>query len=264
MTMLLLACLFTLIIHAAETSAYAFRLAGIRTAKLAVALSLAGMIVLISRTSNMVQGLMISGIADKAGQSDPHLALAPFRFVLMSASVGTAIAIVLFPTLVSLSARLIAHFEVTGSIPSLLKATANVHGIKQAGKHLRPPRLQMLSRLRIGGVPKRLVLLNVIVTAIYTVGVLAALYASAYSPDNKSQATMSSALINGIATIIMTLLIDPKVGLLTDRAMHGKASQEAVNKMFGLLMLSRLAGTILAQALLVPATSFILWALTLF
>ncbi|MVO98930.1 DUF2837 family protein [Paenibacillus sp. N10] len=264
MTMLLLACLFTLLIHASETAAYAVRLAGIRIGKLAVALSLAGMIVLVSRTSNMFQGMLTAGIADNAGLTDPHLALAPFRYVLISSSVGTAIAILLFPTLVALSARMIAHFEVTGSIPLMLKATANIHSVKRAKRHIRLPRLEMLSRLRVGGVPKRLIVLNVAVTAIYTVGVLAALYASAFTPDGKSQATMSSALINGIATIIMTLFLDPRVALLTDRAMSGKASQESMNKMFGLLMLSRLAGTILAQVLLVPAAAFIRWTLSLY
>jgi hypothetical protein len=41
----------------------------------------------------------------------------------------------------------------------------------------------MLSRLRIGGIPKRFVILNILIAAIYTIGVLAALLASTCNGD---------------------------------------------------------------------------------
>ncbi len=57
---------FTIIIHAVETSSYSIRLAGVRLKKIAVALSVVGMVLLISRTSNLLQAFLIGGIVDEA------------------------------------------------------------------------------------------------------------------------------------------------------------------------------------------------------
>lgn len=258
-------CLFTLIIHASDTLSYAVRLAGIRTGLLAVSLSLTGMILLISRTSNLVQAPMSGGIIDSVGNeitaSELHHVESLFRMILASASVGTVLAIVLFPTCVFLSARIIARLEVVGSIPLMLKKSVNVSSIKWAKKHIRVPRWQMLLRLRVGGIPKRLLLLNMIVTAIYTVGVLSSLYTALLVPELHTTATMSSGMINGLATIIFAVFIDPRIAIVTDRALTGQIPKESMNKMFGLLMLSRFAGTLLAQLLLVPAALWLKWLL---
>ncbi|TCZ74662.1 DUF2837 family protein [Paenibacillus albiflavus] len=263
MQQVLLLCLFTSIIHATDTASYAIRLAGIRVSKLAVALSLAGIIVLVSRTANLVQGLFIGDMVDDAKSGRLADIVSPFRVIIFSSSIGTLIALILFPTLVFISARVISHLEVAGSLPEMLKHSVTIKKLKHAGQHIRKPRLAMLSRLRIGGLPKRLLLLNCLVTAVYTVGVLAALYAAVLTPDNSAKALMSSGLINGIATIIFAMFVDPQVAVATDRALTGKAEIETLNKMFGLLMISRFAGTLLAQLLLVPAAYWIKWVVEL-
>ena len=53
-----------------------------------------------------------------------------------------------------------------------------------------------------------------IITAIYTIGVLSALYASLLAPDRASTAIMASGLINGAATILLVIFIDPKISVL--------------------------------------------------
>jgi Alternate to MurJ len=255
----LILCLFTAIIHATDTASYAIRLAGIRVGKLAVALSLAGIVVLVSRTSNLVQGFFSGAMVDDAINGKIADIAAPFRVILFSASIGTLITLLLFPTLVFISARIISHLEVAGSLPEMIKHSVTIERLKHAGKHIKRPRIAMLARLRIGGLPKRLLLLNCLVTAVYTVGVLAALYAAVLTPDNFGKAIMSSGLINGIATIIFAMFVDPQVAIATDRALTGRADIETLNKMFGLLMISRFVGTILAQLLLVPAAYWIKW-----
>nr|WP_312847073.1 DUF2837 family protein [Paenibacillus sp. SDF0028] len=57
-----------MLIHLFETLSYAVRYAGVRTGRLAVALSLTGIIVLVSRTSNLLQGPMTGKIIDYAKQ----------------------------------------------------------------------------------------------------------------------------------------------------------------------------------------------------
>lgn len=107
--------------------------------------------------------------------------------------------------------------------------------------------------------PKRLVVLHVLVTAIYTIGVLAALLASTLTTEHAIAASQSSGLINGIATILLTVLIDPAIGLITDKVLKGEKGIASLNKVFGLLMVSRLMGTVLAQVLLLPAAYWIKW-----
>lgn len=252
----------TALIHAVETLSYAIRLAGVRLGKLAVALSLTGIVVLVSRTSNLIQAPLTGQLVD-AARRDPSLnLLLPFQGIVAASSIGTLAAMLLVPTFVRLASRMIVHLELAGSVPQMVRSSVSLDKLKRAGSHLRRPTWRMLSQLRIGGIPKRLLLLNALVTAFYTVGVLASLYASHLSPEHSLAASQSSGLINGIATIVMTVFVDPQIALASERAMRGEASPEETNKMFGLLMLSRLIGTLLAQLLLLPSAYWIAWVVS--
>ncbi|MGO4346456.1 lipid II flippase Amj family protein [Paenibacillus sp. MCAF9] len=253
---------FTFIIHFAETITYSLRLAGVRMGKIAVAISLTGIILLVSRTANMVQAPLMGKLIDSAKTSMEYSLIEQFRIIILSASLGTIAAMLAFPTAVMLARRVIAHLEVAGSIPGLLRTTVSIEKLKNSRSHIRLPKLGMLARLRIGGIPKRLFLLNIIVTAVYTIGVLAALLASSITTEHAIAASQSSGLINGVATILLALLIDPEIGLLTDKVLKGEKKSAALTKVFGLLMLSRVMGTMLAQLLLVPAASLILWVVS--
>lgn len=260
---ILFICLFTFIIHTTETLSYAVRFAGVRTGKLAVALSLTGIIVLVSRTSNLIQAPMTGGLIDQAGELHTNIELY-FRYIIGAASVGTLAAILLFPTFVALSQRVIAHLEVAGSIPQMLKKSVSIESIKHAGQYIRFPKWKVISRFRIYGIPKRLLLLNCIGTAIYTVSVLACLYATLLQPDHKMTLGMSTGLINGFATILLTIFVDPQVALLTDKVLQGKTEPEAIKKIYVWLMISRFLGTLLAQLLFIPAAYWVTWLSPLF
>lgn len=116
----------------------------------------------------------------------------------------------------------------------------------------------MLSRLRIGGIPKRLFVLNILAIAIYTVGVLAAQYASLLT-EYSTTALMSSGLINWFATIILVLFVDPQIAILTDRVMKGTENQTKMTKIVVFLVFSRLIGTLLAQLIFIYAAYYIVW-----
>lgn len=260
MFLILFVALFTLIIHAAESSSYAIRLAGVRTGKYAVALSLTGIVVLVSRTANMMQAGPMGHLADRAGSS---LAMDEFieklRIILAASTIGTILAMLLFPTCLRIAAAAVTRLEAAGSLPGLLRESVSFESLRKARKLLKAPEPSMLHALRIGGVPKRLFLMNMIGTAIYTAGVLAALLAAAQHPDLTASASMSSGLINGFATIIMTILVDPQVALVTDKVMSSRSGYSGLNRTYGLLLFSRLCGTLLAQLLLTPAAIWIGW-----
>lgn len=72
---LALPMLFTMLIHAADSLSYALRLGGLRTRRIALAISLAGILLLVSRTSNMAQGPMIGSLVNAATRgNNPHFA----------------------------------------------------------------------------------------------------------------------------------------------------------------------------------------------
>ena len=253
-----LICTLTLIIHTTETLSYALRFAGVQTGRFAVALSLSGIILLVSRTSNLIQAPFTGGLIDQASleHTDPTGSL---HLIIAASSLGTLVAILLFPTFVQLSKRLISHLELAGSIPKMIRSAITVQSIRHARYHVRWPKLSSLSRFRIKGVPKRLLLLNTLGTAIYTTSILSVLYATLIAPGYEATVLMSSGLINGFATIFMTLLVDPQVAVLTDKALQGKTSTESIRQMYIWLMISRFFGTILAQLLLVPAAQWVAW-----
>jgi hypothetical protein len=101
------------------------------------------------------------------------------------------------------------------------------------------------------------VVLNVVAMSIWTVGVFAALYAGYLRPELRVTASQLSAVINGVATIVMFVFIDPYLSVLTDDVAEGKVSDPYFRRSVVWLTGSRLAGTVFAQLLLIPAALWI-------
>jgi len=247
----------TMIIHTSETLSYSIRFAGVKLNKIAVALSLTGIVVLVSRTANMLQAPLTAKFIDYARVNPSFDVLWCLRIILFAASVGTLIGLFLFPSFMGVFERIIAKFEVVGSLPKLI-ASVTIGQIKNSRRYLKKPRFD-LSSFRILGIPKRFILLNTVVTGIYTVGVLSSLYAAHLSPAFSTTASQASGIINGMATIILTIFIDPQLGLITDRALHNEGSKHQLGKIYVMLMLSRFLGTLLGQLFIVPAAYLITW-----
>lgn len=83
------------------------------------------------------------------------------------------------------------------------------------------------------------------------------------SPKFATKAITASGLINGFATILLTVLLDPRIALLTERALQSENGADTMSKTFGWLMISRFLGTLLAQLLFVPGAYWILWIIKL-
>lgn len=252
---LIVVCLLTMIIHTAETLSYSVRFAGVKLNKIAIALSLTGIIVLVSRTANMVQAPLTATFVDFAKKDDSFPLINYLRIILLASSLGTLIAIALFPTFVGLFQRIISKLEIEGSIPKLL-TSVTIGQLKNTRKYIKKPKMK-LRNLRYLGIPKRFIVMNIFVTAFYTVGVLSSLYAAKLIPEFSTTASQASGLINGIATILLTIFIDPQLGLITHKATESVEYRNQLGKIYVVLMGSRFLGTILAQLLILPAAQLI-------
>ncbi len=121
------------------------------------------------------------------------------------------------------------------------------------------PRWRNITDARSGShIPWSVVAANTLAMAVWTVGVFSALYAGYLRPEIRVTASQMSAVVNGVATILMFAFIDPYLSLLTDDVTAGERGEPYFRRSVIWLTGSRFAGTLLAQFLLVPAALWII------
>jgi len=252
---LVVLCGLTFIIHLIGALAYAARIAGVRTRRIAVSFALFNVLILISRASNSFQGPFLGkrielSLSHGAGDQ----LLSDFRWLLFSATLAAIAGALAVPTFQRIFSRAVLHFQANRSIPKLL-----LHGFAKGGlSYLRdsmtmPSANHLTGIRRDAAVPLQVIFLNVGAQALFTVGVFAALYAGFLDPRFRVTAVSLSAVINGLATILLSVFIDPQLSVMTDDVMDGRTSEASFRRAVVWLSASRVAGTILAQLMLVPA-----------
>ena len=249
--------ILTVVIHVVDTLAYSVRLNSVKSGQVALSFSLFNIFVLFSRTANMFQGPLIGMIVgfSIANGLNPE---SDMRIVIFAATIGTMLGIILIPTFLRIFEVAVKRVELTGSVPTLVVEALQVNNIKRIVRSATRPSKTMLEKLRFREIPKRLLVLNAIVTGIYTIGILAAYYAALLVPEQaRLAAVASSGMINGMASILLTLFIDPKSAIITDQALRGKRPYGDVKALVVLLIASKLIGTLLGQVLFLPAAEVI-------
>jgi len=258
---LLVICSLTFVIHLIGTLAYSVRIAGVRTRRIAVSLALFSILVLVSRTSNSFLGpFLAKRVESNLSHAVVTDLLYDFRWLLVSASLATIAGALLIPTFQRVFCRAVLHFQVHRSIPKLLMHALFKGGISYIRSAASAPAPANVTALhKGGGVSLSITLLNVAAVALWTVGVFAALYAGVLDPNVRVTSSTLSSIINGGATVMMAVFIDPHMSAMTDDVVEGRVSESQFRKAVVWLTGSRLAGTMLAQLLLVPSALLIVW-----
>lgn len=264
MNTLLLVCLFTGLIHFAETSALAMRLAGVRTRQIASSVSFVNIAFLVSRLSNMFQAPLLGAMVDIAvngGQPgfDWQVLGSHFRWIILAAFAGNLLGAFLIPSFAVIFTQAIQNFEKWGSIPKVLLMGLRPRSLAKAFGHFHLPSWRAFCDLwSLKTIPKTFLVINVLIVSIYTVGVLASLWAGAQLPQLRATAGQLSGIVNGIATILLVMLVDPTSAHITDQIIHNKRPEQDIKSAIFYLVLGRLFGTlILAQLIFAPATDYI-------
>ncbi|MCK5909748.1 MAG: lipid II flippase Amj family protein [Caulobacter sp.] len=252
---LFLLCVLTFVIHLIGALAYAVRIAGVRTRRIAMSFALFNVLVLLSRTSNAFQGPFLSKRVETnllAGTGERLLH--DFQWLMASASLAALVGALAIPTAQRLFTRAVAHFQVHRSIPKLLMHAFAKGGLSYVRQSVALPSSSHLKGLKKKiDVPVRVIVMNVLAQALLTVGVFASLYAGYLDPQFRLTASNLSSVINGVATILLFVLIDPSLSIMTDDVMEGRVSEPAFRRAVVWFAGSRVAGTVLAQVLFVPA-----------
>jgi len=262
---LILICFFTFLIHITESLAYCMRLAGVRTRKIAIALSFVTSTLLVSRLSNMFQAPLLGSMVDKAVKIGSVEALTSleysFRLVIFMAFIGALTGALLGPTVVRFFSAAVNRFKETGSVPQVVMFALRPSNIVKMAMGFRMPRMSMLKNVSLKNIPKQFLIINVGVTAIYTIGVLCSLLAGAYLPELRTTASQLSGIVNGLATIMFTIFVDPSGARITDGAINGDLDDSDVKSVVVFLQIGRIFGTlVLSQLLLKPFALYIMWA----
>jgi Alternate to MurJ len=256
---LLVICLLTFVIHLIGTLAYAARIAGVRTRRIAISFSLFNILILVSRTSNSFQGpFLAKRIENNIASGFAHGLLADFRWMLWSATLATIVGALLIPTFQRIFSRAVLDFQLNRSVPRLLLRIFFKGGLAQLKDLASMPAAANITKIRgADGISPWVIALNVAAVALWTSGVFAALYAGYLSPALRVTSSTLSGVVNGIATILMFVFIDPQMSVLTDDVIEGKTTEPQFRRAVVWLVGSRLAGTVLAQVLLIPAAMLI-------
>lgn len=267
---LFVALAINVLVQAIQIGAYAARLAGVRTGRIATSISLFNLFVTASRLATLVYTLMLGPLSDKAGnavktliprlpESAPlvghiqHTFEWQLRLIIVAGTLGTILGSLMLPMFTYLYVRGVRSFEQTKSLPHSLARLADPRVVWDVFSHLRVPHYREIFSFSTRNIPRRLLIFNVVVTGIYAIGVVAAYYASVLDVNVARTAIGISGIINGIGTIAFTFFVDPTSSIIVDEAVKGERSHEEVKAMVFYLSLTAIIGWLLSQALLWPA-----------
>lgn len=248
------------------STTYVSRISAVRTKKVAMAVAVYNLFFLVARLGQQALGPLLGSISDFFAQnqlSEEQLSIL-FRKVLLGATLGTVMALLLLPTMVAVYDVTIERVERRGSLFGVLLGALNPFHWTAVARCLRRPSLFGLRLEDLHRIPKFLVVANLLVVAVHSVGVVSSVYAGFALPELKRTACLLSSVINGLATVTLALAVEPTVSLITEEVLQGKRSRRDVYALAVLLTSGMLLGTLLSQLLLEPAKEFVVLAAKIF
>jgi len=267
------AMFITFVVQGVTIGAYAARLAGVQTKRIATSISLFNLFSTFARLTNLFSVVLIAPLSDKAGHAvavlaphDPATASLfqtnygwQLRFMILGGTLGMMTFAAFLPMFTYVFRRGIDSFERRKSIITALKQLSRPTVLREIARSNRWPSWTELRSFSMHGLPKRLFVFNVVVTGVYAIGVQASYLASVLDVEAARTAISLSGVINGIGTIAFTLFVDPTSALITDQAIKGERTVEEVRSMVFFLSLSAIVGTIVSQIFLGPAAEVIVF-----
>ncbi|HZO94481.1 MAG TPA: DUF2837 family protein [Candidatus Baltobacteraceae bacterium] len=266
---LFVAATLNLVTQAIQIGAYAARVAGVTTGRIATAISLFSLVVTASRLANLVVTPALGALADAPANAaiaahrttvSPH-ALHVFdsqlRVIVASGSLGVLIGGMMMPVFILLFVRGVRAFERLGSIPAALLRLLDPRVQMALIREVRMPSWREARTLPFRAIPRKLIVGNTIIMMVYAIGVVAAYYASVLNLEARGTAIGLSGLVNGIGTIAFSLFVDPTSAYIVDQSVRGERPISHVHAMIVALVATAFLGTLLAQVVLYPAAVYI-------
>lgn len=123
--------------------------------------------------------------------------------------------------------------------------------------HKAPSKNSFRQLKQLNGMPKKIILFNIIATALSTTAVLSSLYAGVLNPSYRTTCSSLTAIVSSLATILMYIFIDPSLSIMTDDVLQGKRTESSFKRCILFMVSSRIAGTVIAQIIFIPGAIII-------
>ena len=248
----------TFVINLITTLSYSVRIVGIRTGRIAISFALFNILILISRTANGFQAPLLASSIEKDIKSGIGSNLFDFQLIIFSCTVATIVGGLLIPTFQRLLSVAVNRFSIYKSVPKTIFHGFTKGGITSVRESFVVPDRKNITQIDFKhDFPWKVFLMNVIAVAIITVGVLSSLYAGYLNPDLRTTSSTLSSVINGLATILMFVFIDPYLSIMTDEVVLGKCKESLFRKYIVYMVLARIIGTLVAQLIFLPSARLI-------
>ena len=256
-------------VQMAAVGAFASRIAGVSTKRIAISISLFSLFATASRLANMFYAPLLGTISDRTGNAvtkaiaagsavlaQPQVSQFEFqlRLIVLAGTVGTLVGAMFLPLFEYVFVRGIDAFQRLDSVPKALFRLTDLRVLVDIARSFRLPRPAHWGQYKLSSVPPKLLFWNTVLYSVYSIGVVAAVYASVREPALARTATLLSGIVNGIGTVAFTLFVDPTAAGIVDSAVHGKRTIEDVRSMIFWLTVTMVLGTLVSQVLLYPAT----------
>jgi hypothetical protein len=244
----------TFIITIIGTLAYSVRIVGVKTGKIAVSFSLFNILVLVSRCACTIQAPILTKYVEiNKGVNIVY----SFYMILISAGIATIIGAFCIPTFQRVFSKWVMKFSIERSVPKIIIHSFSRAGIKQLKSCMKLPEKDNIKKFDIRNIPTKIIVYNIVVVGIQSVGILAPIYAGIIEPSLRATCITLSGVINGLATILLYIYIYPYLSVKTDDVIDGKCTESEFTQCVVGMVGSKIIGTFLAVPLLIPASKLI-------
>lgn len=254
-TKIILVLALNFIIALIGTLAYSARFVGVTTGKIAVSFAVFNILALVSRTAVTFQVPILTKYVENNPSSGDLLNI--FNLIIIISGVATIFGAFLLPTCQRIFSKAVIHFSIERSMPKLILHSFTRGGVRYIRDCAATPAKENLTKIDFKKLPWRILIYNVITVALITVGSLAPIFAGTIEPDLSATCITLSAVINGTATILMSIFIDPQLSIMTDDVIEGNCSEEEFKTCIVGMVGSKVIGTFIALPLLVPSSYLI-------
>lgn len=246
-----------LIISIIGTLAYSARLVGVRTGKIAITYSVFNILSLVSRLAVTFQAPILTKYIEHNSSEGNILYI--FNLIILISGIATVIGAFFIPTFQRIFYKGVLRFSIEKSIPKLIIHSFSKTGINYMKDCIAIPVSTNITKIKYNKLPIKIIIFNIIAVSLITVGSLAPIYAGKIAPDLRATCITLSPAINGVATVLMSIFIDPQLSIMTDEVMEGKCTEEEFRSCVVAMVGSKSLGTFASFLLLVPSSYLIVF-----
>ncbi|MBE6053061.1 MAG: DUF2837 family protein [Clostridium sartagoforme] len=252
---IIIVLILNFIISIIGTLAYSVRLVGVRTGKIAVTFAVFNVLMLVSRTAVTFQSPLLTKFVESNSSSSDLIRI--FNSIIIVSGIASIVGAFLIPTFQKIFSKAVNHFSIERSIPKLVIHSFSKTGVRYMKDSIAIPVRESLTSINFKNLPKRILFYNFISVAIITAGAFAPIYAGSIAPTLRATCLSLSPIINGTATILTSIFIDPHLSIMTDDVVDGKCSEEDFRGCVIGMIGSKVIGTFAALIIFIPASYLI-------